>query len=100
MNLLPPILPRTLASHILFTCALDGRSLTPRPCPCMLVRAAFNATTLYIQIQFISKYSSKAMFASLTWNMNVFFESHGSNNMFPVSFNGNPCTNFSMSSLI
>jgi hypothetical protein len=64
MNLLPPIPPQPLAFHILFACVFNGCSPAPQPCPCMLV-AFNNATTFYIQTHFISKHSSKAMFASL-----------------------------------
>jgi hypothetical protein len=64
---IPPIPPRTLASHILFACVVDGCSLAPRPYPCMLVKVAFNnATTFYVQTCFISKHSSKIVFTSLT----------------------------------
>ncbi len=40
------------------------------------------------------------MFPSLTWKMNDFFESHGSNDVFLMSFLGNPCIDFSMSSFV
>jgi hypothetical protein len=48
MNLLPPIFLQTWTSRILFACVIDGFSLVPQPCLCMLVKVALNDTIFYM----------------------------------------------------